>query len=1084
MRRFLTLFTMLMLCGVLAFAQTRVVSGRVTDRDGNAVPFASIKIKGTPTGISADANGAYTIRIKDGDVLEVSGTSFKPVDVPVGTQTSITTMLEKNTAVNDLKEIVVTGAFNTKRTARSTVANAQNVTGDQMNTIRQPNINNALAGKVAGLQVRSQSAASLGADNIVRLRGENGIGIGGGALYVVDGTIMPSANDISTDDVEDVTVLQGPAAAALFGSDGANGAIIVTTKKAKRNQPGIGLEINSGVQFDRVYILPDYQNAYAGGTDGNFRQYHYKAGDPEGWKQLDGKYYHDYTEDVSWGPRMAGQEYIPWYAWYSGSEYSYKTAKLTPQPNNVRDFFNTGVTKNNNINFSKAGEGYNIRASYTNLDQQGLIPNSYLKKHTFTVNASIDLSSKFTVAVNANYISQRSNSENDNTYGNTTSGSFNQWFHRDLEISKLKELRYLRGPNGELTTWNHNNPESYSVSNNGSSFFKAYYWHGPYTWQDNVLNFTNRDRLFGDASLTYKPTNDLTFKFTYRKQQLTTNSDTRMYNALDLSAGTNSGFNYWEAANGRSRVWGGYGLGYSQSNRQNYEFLGTYRKKIKNFQFNLLGGIDLLKTRLSSYNANTLGGLFVPDFFSLSNGKNGVNQANTITNTARRALFANLSIGYKNFAFVEGTYRRDYSSTERQGYYIETKSVGASFVFSDLINKNGSTFLSFGKIRGSIGQILNTLGAYQYSTYTPNTLLWGNNLLMGEPNTLFDPLLHGAAQTEKEAGIELRFLKNRIGITATYWDRTNKDFPLSVGVSPYTGYNTVNTNAGEVKKTGIDIQLFLNPIRSKNFDWTLNGTWGRLLKNDVISINDELNIQRITTEAGGNGNINLVSEKGQRWGQLRGTAIKRINGQPVLRTDGIYEREQNVNFGSSLPDYTGGVQNTFTLFKNFLVNINVDFSYGGKFFSLSDWYGSGTGLTARTAGMNDRGIPIRDAVADGGGIHVFGVDGTGKAVDYYVEARDYFEQNGLYSQGIVEESLRDLTFVKLREFSLGYKVPVSKLGIGKYVKNAVFSVVARNPWLIYSKGKGFDPSELSNNSGEDGQFPGTRSLGFNLKLGF
>lgn len=408
---------MLMLCGVLAFAQTRVVSGRVTDRDGNAVPFASIKIKGTPTGISADANGSYTIRIKDGDVLEVSGTSFKPVDVPVGTQTSITTMLEKNTAVNDLKEIVVTGAFNTKRTARSTVANAQNVTGDQMNTIRQPNINNALAGKVAGLQVRSQSAASLGADNIVRLRGENGIGIGGGALYVVDGTIMPSANDISTDDVEDVTVLQGPAAAALFGSDGANGAIIVTTKKAKRNQPGIGLEINSGVQFDRVYILPDYQNAYAGGTDGNFRQYHYKAGDPEGWKQLDGKYYHDYTEDVSWGPRMAGQEYIPWYAWYSGSEYSYKTAKLTPQPNNVRDFFNTGVTKNNNINFSKAGEGYNIRASYTNLDQQGLIPNSYLKKHTFTVNASIDLSSKFTVAVNANYISQRSNSENDNTCG-------------------------------------------------------------------------------------------------------------------------------------------------------------------------------------------------------------------------------------------------------------------------------------------------------------------------------------------------------------------------------------------------------------------------------------------------------------------------------------------------------------------------------------------------------------------------------------------------------------------------------------------------------------------------------------------
>lgn len=1085
MRRFLTLFTMLMLCGVLAFAQTRVVSGRVTDKDGNAVPFASIKIKGTPTGISADANGAYTIRIKDGDVLEVSGTSFKPVEVPVGTQTSITTSLEKNTAVNDLKEIVVTGAFNTKRTARSTAANVQNVSGDQLNTIRQPNINNALAGKVAGIQVRSQSAAVLGADNVVRLRGENGFGIGSGPIYVVDGTIIPSANDINTDDIEDVTVLQGPAAAALFGTDGANGAIVVTTKKARRGQSGIGLEINSGVQFDKVYILPDYQNSYAGGTDYNFRQYHYKAGDPEGWKQLDGKYYHDYTEDVSWGPRMAGQEYIPWYAWYSGHEASFKTAKLTPQPNNVRDYFNTGVTKNNNINFSKAGEGYNVRASYTNLDQKGLVPTSYLKKHTFNVNASFDLSSKFTVAVNANYISQRSNAENDNTYGNTTSGSFNQWFHRDLDISYLKNLRYLRGPNGELTTWNHNNPESYSTSNNGSSFYKAYYWHGPYTWQDNVLNFTNRDRVFGDASLTYKPNNDLSFRFTYRKQQLTTNSDTRQYYALDQSAGTNSGFNYWEAANGRSRTWGGYAIGYSQSNRQNYEFLGTYKKKYKNFNFSLTGGIDILKTRLSTFNANTNGGLFVPDFFSMSNSKNPPTQTNTIQNSARRALFANLVIGFKNYLWAEGTYRRDYASVERANYYVETKSAGLSFVFSDLINKNGTTFLSYGKLRGSIGQVLNSLGIYQNSVvYTPGAQLFNGNLLMAEPNNLVDPLLHGAAQTEKEAGIELRFLKNRIGITATYWDRTNKDFPSNFTVSPYTGYTTVSTNAGEVTKKGIDLSFFVNPVRSKNLDWTLNANWGRIFENNVIELNDELGVQRTTIEAGGNGNINLVAEKGARWGQLRGTAIKRINGQPVLRADGIYEREQNVNFGSGLPDYTGGVQNTFTLFKNFVVNINVDFSYGGKFFSLSDYYGSATGLTARTAVMNDRGIPIRDAVADGGGIHVFGVDGTGKAVDYYVEARDYFELNGLYGQGIAEESIRSLTFVKLREFSLGYKLPLSKLGIGKYVKNAVFSVVARNPWLIYAEGRGFDPSELSNNSGEDGQFPGTRSIGFNLKLGF
>lgn len=214
MRRFLTLFTMLMLCGVLAFAQSRVVTGKVTDADGNPVAFATIKIKGTNTGLSADANGAYSIKVNPGAVLVISGASFKEAEVPVGTQNVLSTILEKGGT--DLKEVVVTSAFGIKRAARSTSSGVQQLTGDQVNTIRQTNVNNALAGKIAGAQVRSQSAAKLGAETTVRLRGENRIGVGGGALYVVDGTIMPSSADINPDDVEDYTVLQGPAAAALL----------------------------------------------------------------------------------------------------------------------------------------------------------------------------------------------------------------------------------------------------------------------------------------------------------------------------------------------------------------------------------------------------------------------------------------------------------------------------------------------------------------------------------------------------------------------------------------------------------------------------------------------------------------------------------------------------------------------------------------------------------------------------------------------------------------------------------------------------------------------------------------------------
>jgi hypothetical protein len=225
-----------------------------------------------------------------------------------------------------------------------------------------------------------------------------------------------------------------------------------------------------------------------------------------------------------------------------------------------------------------------------------------------------------------------------------------------------------------------------------------------------------------------------------------------------------------------------------------------------------------------------------------------------------------------------------------------------------------------------------------------------------------------------------------------------------------------------------------------------------------------------------------VNQVGSPWGEMYGGGITKINGTPVLTSSGLFVRQADANFGSVLPQYTGGVQNTFNLFKNFTINVNIDYSYGGQFFSLSDFWGTFSGLTARTAELNDRGIPLRDPVADGGGVHVFGVDATGKAVDYYVDGQTYFHQ--FRNNSISENSIYDLTFVKLRELSIGYKLPVEKLSIGKYVKTAIFSVVSRNPWLIYTKAKGFDPSEISNVYGEDGQLPGTRSIGVNLKLGF
>ena len=1080
MRRFLSLFTMLMLCGVLAFAQSRVVTGKVTDIDGNPVSFATIKVKTSNTGLSADANGAYSIRVNPNDVLVISGASFKTIEVSVGTQNVLNTVLEQGTS-RDIKEVVVTSAFGLRRTSRSTASAVQNLSGDQVNTIRQTNVNNALAGKVAGAQVRSQSATKLGAETVIRLRGENSAAsatLGSGALYVVDGTVMPSGADINPDDVEDYSILQGPAAAALFGSEGSNGAVVITLKKAKKGAKGLGIEINSGVQFDKVYIVPDYQNSYAGGAAGDFIKYTYKAGQPAGWQALDGKYYHDYTDDASWGPRIAGQEYIPWYAWYGGSEYSFKTTKLTAQPTNVRDFWETGVTKTNNVSFSKATDNMGFRLSYTNLDIKGMAPTEYLKRHTLNASMTLDLNSRLSLGLNVNYIAENRNTESDDGYSNQTTGSFGSWFHRNIDMGLMRELRGLKSPEGILSSWNHGNPDSYTAAN-PVKFYGGNYWFNFYQYFDYVTNDIRRDRLFGDLALTYKLTNDLKVKVTYRTQLLNTNSEVTYKSELEQSANQMS-FNPFQ---GSAKAV--YGVNNTFTNRQNYEGLISYSKKIKSFQVNANTGFSIFKRLDREINTNTTGGLSTPGLYALTNSKDPVNYGNVRRAFKSRGVFIRADIGFRNFLFVEGTYRRDYTSSEPAEHFIDSKSAGLSFVFSDL-TKNAVPFISYGKIRGAIGQSLNTLLIYQLNpVYTIGANQWNSNPLTTVPNGLVDPNLQGAVNLEKELGLEMRFMRNSFGFNVTYWDRTNKNFPINVSVPAQTGYTTTAINAGEVAKQGWEVTAFVKPVQSKNLSWEINGVWGYITKNEVVSIYPGIDRLNISTGAfSGSSSAYTVNEVGQPWGQMFGGGIKKgpDGVTPELTSTGMYIRQADVKFGSVLPTYTGGVQNTFSLFKNFTINVNIDYSYGGKFFSLSDFWGTFSGLTARTAELNDRGIPLRDPVADGGGVHVFGVDATGKAVDYYVDGHTYYGQ--FRASNISENSIYDLTFVKLRELSLGYKVPVERLGIGKYVKNAVFSVVSRNPWLIYSKTRGFDPSEISNVYGEDGQLPGTRSLGVNLKLGF
>ena len=450
-----------------------------------------------------------------------------------------------------------------------------------------------------------------------------------------------------------------------------------------------------------------------------------------------------------------------------------------------------------------------------------------------------------------------------------------------------------------------------------------------------------------------------------------------------------------------------------------------------------------------------------------------------------KAAFVRADAGYKDFLFLDVTLRNDWFSTlPPANNSIMSKSFGGSFVFSDLLKL---PWLSFGKIRGAWGEVPTPISVFTYPgfAYGVGSYQWNGNFVMTTPDQLVDPNIRGAVKTQKEIGAELRFFNNKVGLTATYWDGSEKDIPYNVSISNYSGFTSKYLNTGLINKNGVDLALNIKPITLKNFAWDFNATAAVLLKNQVERIADGINQFVVQTIWSRNSVPVMVHTVGKEWGQLFGGGITKdsITGLPLLDKSGNYVSNPKTYFGSVLPKLTGGVQNTFTVLKDFTVMVNIDYQFGGQFFSLSDMWGTFSGLTAKSSGLNDKGNPIRDAVVNGGGVHVKGVDvDTRKPVDYYIEATSWAQNP--YNKGYFDEFVHSLTYIKLRELSIGYKLPVAKMGWGNVVSGINVSIFAQNPWLIYAKDRDFDPSEISAASGEAGQFPGVRSVGANIKINF
>jgi len=1088
MKKIAMLLSILLFMGTMAFAQTKSLSGTVTSKeDGLPIPGVSVSVKGTTLGTITNMDGEFEFKVPvDAQTLVFSFVGMKNEEVAIGSQTSFTLTMEPD--VLGIDEVVVT-ALGISREKKTLSYAAQDVKAEQLNITNDANIKNAIVGKVAGVQMVGQAGSKLGDSGRLRIRGAISLTSDSDPLYVIDGIPTTDPNTVDMQNVESVNVLKGPNATALYGQRAEYGVIMITTKKGK--QGGISVEVNSNTSFDKVAYLPKYQNLYGGGYDGDgeWTIFDYAGGGvfgvemPEFLAPLDGqRYIFSGYADESWGPKFDGQPYVAWYNWWPESPYYGQTSTYEAHPNNIKDFYDTGVTLKNSVTVSGGGEDFTARLIYTNLDQKGLIPYSTYKKNMVSGSFDFDATKRLSVGVNFNFSHSTTNGDFDDGYSNQTTGSFNAWFNRNLDISKLKELADLKTPGGYHASWNWWNPDMamWARPRWTELVEKPAFWYNPYFWLKYYKNENKSIKLLGDVHASYRFNENFV---------ATASVSTNMHNFgnyfelpyIIANSADPANYNTWNDGFGNER---------RTEIENNYNAMLNYTNAFGDFDLDATIGGILRTNSYDRFRANMeidskTQGLVLPDVFTYSNTKLPVTPETRKWNKKVVSAYGRFSVGWKQMVYLDGSFRQDWSSAlpvGKNGYGYP--SIGTSFIFSELMKDQ--TILSFGKVRAGWAQVGNDLDAMLINQVFPLS----TSPYLGSPQMytnlqMIDPNIEPALNTSMEFGFDTKFLNNRVGLSFTYFNEVREKEIIPITLSSATGSTSYLTNAGKSKRTGVEIVVDGTPVKEKNFEWNIAVNFGT--SNPTI---EELPAGLQSMNAPGGSDdwqyVTVTHELGSKWGQLRGRAIKTdANGNQVINSEtGTFDYETGQYLGSVLPDFTGGVLNSFTIMKLINVSASIDFQKGGKFFSLSEMWMDYTGLAERTAALNDKGNNVRDAVEDGGGVHVVGVDENGAVFDNYVDSYTYFSQ--FNSNTIASPYVHNADYVKLRDVSISVNLP-KKWMDQTFLNSATIGFVARNLWMI-SVAKdninGWDPSEMSHTYGENAQLPGTRSYGFNVNLTF
>ncbi|MDX2413696.1 MAG: SusC/RagA family TonB-linked outer membrane protein [Bacteroidales bacterium] len=1040
------------------------VSGTITDEQGLPLPGVNIIEEGTNNGVTTNIDGKYSIEVSGQDaVLKFSFIGFTPQEENVGSRRVIDIVLMEGLAID---EVVVT-ALGITRESKALGYAVSKVEGSVLAETGQTNVISALAGRVAGVQITGSSSGVDGTNRIV-IRGETSLSNDNQPLIVVDGIPIQAnqqldANtipdysgvhdwgspiaDINPSDIENLTVLKGASATALYGSRAANGVILITTKTARQGQKGFGVSFNTSLTIQNPLIKESaWQKEYGQGFEG---MYEYVDGEGNGTNEQ--TYY-------QWGPKFEGQMINQWDA---------ATGEAVSKPweyhDNWNNFFDTGILTNNTLALSYAGESSSSRVSISYQKEKGIVPTTGLNRVTANFNNNFIVNEKLRVHLRGTLSNMDSPNRSGYGYSNPIRDVYNM--PANIDILDLKE--YYKTAQGDKNSYYDNGP---------NPFFDLYENSRPST----------RNRISLGATARYNVTKEIYVEGTVSN---------------DLTRNT------WKQINAKWKYNDG---SYSQGSGYDQELNANVRigidKQFSDLSINAFVGSDYRNIQHYSESAGTEGGLINRGVYNLDNSKNDTWSDHYFSEKEVHSLLGNVSLGYRNFIYLDLSERMDWSSTlPAENRMYSYPSVSTSFIFTEAFDLQ-SDILTFGKIRASWAQVGSDTGPYNLNLYIDRSgSSWGDQPIQYVNATLPPTNLKPEITSSKEIGLMVSLFDNKINLDVAYYHTNTKNQIVTIDTQWERGFRYSRINVGNLENKGLEIALNTTPVKTGDFRWDLGFTYTRN-RGKLLELYGDLTHQRIGEWYGSETRASVGDRYGSSWGfpymmdseeswnalypQQQDMNLEDLYGTgEILTKDGVpmhtvWRGGPYAMNDYFTPDFLGSISSTVS-YKNFSLSVLIDARIGGQMISTTYQHGYLFGVVESTAGLNQLGNPRRDPVASGGGTLIEGTDiDTGLPNTTYIETEDW---NRGWNHGTTD-FMFDATNVKLRDIVLTYKIP-TKIAAKANLQNLTFSLVGHNVLLLVNKMPGID-SETSmgyNNKGqglEVASVPSTRSLGFKLSASF